>query len=47
MNSYPNIMYFFHDGSTRLVPHYPPEKFDFVVFLGTIMILSCLVSFVC
>lgn len=22
MNSYPNIMYFFHDGSTRLVPHY-------------------------
>ena len=22
MNSYPNIMYFFHDGSTYLVPHY-------------------------
>ena len=22
MNSYPNIMYFFHDGSTCLVPHY-------------------------
>ena len=22
MNSYPNIMYFFHDGSTRLVPRY-------------------------
>lgn len=22
MNSYPNIMYFFHDGSTYLVPRY-------------------------
>ena len=22
MNSYPSIMYFFHDGSTFLVPHY-------------------------
>ncbi len=22
MNSYPNIMYFFHDGSIYLVPHY-------------------------